>query len=639
MKTARTSARRLRIVIQGCSLALFIFLLLGAAWPLGEFLLPADLFLRLDPSAAALIPVAAREWLPRLWPGLLILGLSLVFGRVFCGYICPMGTSLDIGRAVGAFFAGKKSRPAGKSLSPAWSRVKYIILTVMFTAAFAGVNLLFWGSPIALITRFYALVLHPVLLLGAEFGLSAGRPLAAFFDWQSLSYMSVEARRFESIYFVAIFFAILFVLERVRPRFWCRYLCPAGALMGLLARRPFWRRKVADCAACGACARHCPGGAIHSDAADTMHSECLTCRRCVDVCPTGGTTFCFSGVMRTPQTRARDKEQAQAQGAARSPAGERARGAAGRTGAGERTRGEEGRTGAGTDRDEASSGLCPLPSRRAFVGAAALGLAAASLQYSGASSLLRPAQRGLIWAANLVRPPGALPEADFLDRCIRCGECMKVCPTNGLQPVWFSAGVEGMFSPVLVPRRGPCDPDCAACGLVCPTQALQALPLEEKRWAKVGTAVVEQKRCLAWAEDRSCLVCQEVCPYGSVKVVQMPEAKVPVPVVDALRCYGCGYCEQHCPVRVPAIVVEPLNAMRLKEKEYRRAGLEAGFFLEPRTDGHAHDYPAGQGGLPPGFSPPDAPSDPAQPPEQGGTAPEQNGAARPPAPPPGFDPL
>jgi MauM/NapG family ferredoxin protein len=235
-----------------------------------------------------------------------------------------------------------------------------------------------------------------------------------------------------------------------------------------------------------------------------------------------------------------------------------------------------------------------------------MGLLLAGVQYSGARSLLNADNRQLSPAC--IRPPGAVPEPAFLALCLRCGECMKVCPSNALQPVWLAAGPEGLFSPVLTPRRGPCVPDCNACGRVCPTHAIRALPLEEKRWARVGTAVVLQNTCLAWAQGRACVVCQEVCPYGAVKLQKMEGLAVPAPVVYNERCYGCGYCERHCPVSVSAIVVEPLNALRLADTSYKLAAQAAGMDYTPPDlhDGTGPDAGHGQGlpedSLPPGFS-------------------------------------
>ena len=532
--------RLFRGLAQAASLALFVWLLWwGAASPDGlEGVVP--LFLRLDPLAAAATVLAGRAWLAVFWPALLLPGLTFFFGRLFCGWLCPLGATLDAASSLMNSLAAR--RPAAPALR--FRPVKYLLLTVFLAAALAGVNLAYWAAPLPLATRFYGLLLHPLVLLGGHETLNLGRPVLDSLAWPALSYLVIVPRRFASMYFLAGFFGILFWLERVGPRFWCRNLCPAGALLGLISHLfpPWWRRRVSACVNCGKCAKACE--AIRPNGQAVWAGECLTCQKCVDLCPARSTLFSFFRTEKTP----------------------------------------------------AEPGPCGLPSRRVFLAAALGGLGLAGLERSGLASLLGPeTPRGLPEAC--LRPPGALPEADFLARCLRCGLCLRACPTNGLQPAWLAAGPEGVFSPVLRPRRGPCEPDCRLCGQVCPTRAITSLEPAEKRWAKIGGAVVHPNRCLAWGEGKSCVVCQEVCPYGAIESVL--SAQVPAPRVKAAKCFGCGYCEHYCPVRVSAITVLPLNALRLARGSYIEAGRAAGLDLDRS---HDPQPPNLENGLPPGFS-------------------------------------
>jgi ferredoxin len=153
-------------------------------------------------------------------------------------------------------------------------------------------------------------------------------------------------------------------------------------------------------------------------------------------------------------------------------------------------------------------------------------------------------------------------EAEFLRRCVKCGECMKVCITNGLQPTFLQAGFEGIWSPVLVPRIGYCEFNCTLCGQVCPTDAIEELGLEIKQKRKIGLAFVDQNRCLPYAFGINCIVCEEHCPTSPkaikfqtrVVAAEAGEMELKLPVVDPEVCTGCGICEYTCPVGETAAI-------------------------------------------------------------------------------------
>jgi ferredoxin len=191
---------------------------------------------------------------------------------------------------------------------------------------------------------------------------------------------------------------------------------------------------------------------------------------------------------------------------------------------------------------------------------------------------------------RLLRPPGALDEPDFLSRCIRCGECMKVCPNNALQPTLAQAGIEGIWTPTLVPRIGYCEPSCVLCSTVCPTGAIWQITPKEKGWVadcaspadaahndagqpvRLGTAFYDRGRCLPWAMATDCIVCEEWCPV-SPKAIYLEDVQVTdssgntkslkQPHIDPTRCVGCGACEYACPLQEhPAVYVTSIGESR-----------------------------------------------------------------------------
>jgi formate hydrogenlyase subunit 6/NADH:ubiquinone oxidoreductase subunit I len=183
---------------------------------------------------------------------------------------------------------------------------------------------------------------------------------------------------------------------------------------------------------------------------------------------------------------------------------------------------------------------------------------------------------------RLLRPPGSLEETDFLSLCIRCGECMKVCPNNALHPAFSEAGLEGLWTPLLVPRVGYCAPNCTLCSSVCPTGAIAKIHTADKGWGqhsaedkapiRLGTAFFDRGRCVTWATGVECGACAKACPIDP-PAIDMREAEVAdssgnihavkQPWADTSRCVGCGACEYACPLRDrPAVYVTSIGESR-----------------------------------------------------------------------------
>jgi ferredoxin len=170
---------------------------------------------------------------------------------------------------------------------------------------------------------------------------------------------------------------------------------------------------------------------------------------------------------------------------------------------------------------------------------------------AGAAGLAAVPATQLSPRAGVIRPPGALPEEEFVRTCILCQECVRVCPTGGLKPTFLEAGIAAMGTPRLVPRQGGCalKPSCPQlCAQVCPVGAIRPIVPEQM---KIGLAQVDRTLCLAWDQGVKCLVCVEACIW---------EAAIPFHgrvTVDPLKCVGCGRCENACPVAGSAIHVRP----------------------------------------------------------------------------------
>jgi ferredoxin len=505
--------------IQALSLFLFTAFFFLATYRLSDWF-PADIYLRIDPLLGISAVIASREIIGRaLWSLILIIATLLV-GRFFCAYVCPMGAAID---GLDFLFFRKRSRPdlkAGTNLR----RWKYFLLTVILTAALTGVSLVYLLDPIAFLTRFYTFVIYPLIIVLLNLLLDLLRPFTRWMGWISLSHFHYPQPVYYMTAVTLAIFGMVIALNRLTPRFWCRYLCPLGALISLFSPLGVFKRRVsAECNRCMVCRKRCPMGAIDENPLQTHLSECIQCRECARICPREAISFPTSFSMRGGY--------------------------------------------AGLD-----------VSRRGFFYSITGGLTFGFISIQSPFTLLHGRRQ-------LIRPPGALPEIEFLRTCIRCGECMKSCVTNTLQPCLWESGMGGLWSPKLELRMAACEPNCNVCGKVCPTQAIRSLPLEEKTYAKIGTAVLRKETCLVWAQNKMCLICDEICPYNAI--VFRPIEGYRRPVVIASRCNGCGYCEQRCPVKGDsAIVVVTDGEIRLKSGSYIAEGkkLQLEFKPDPGDD-------------------------------------------------------
>ncbi len=514
--------RNLRRISQLTCLALFLFLLTRASYPLTEAY-PVDVFPRLSPLLGVVASVASRGVATAFWPALFVVAATLILGRAFCGWVCPMGTTLDI---TDKFFRRKPNTISDNK--PKHRRWKFVLLAFLLIGSVFGLQLAGWFDPLSLVTRSYALALQPYANFAAEQILDllylipalapVLYPVEEFLRRYILSFQQLV---FSSHLLFAFIFLGVVALGALNRRFWCRSLCPLGGLLALLGRYPVLRRKVSDeCTHCLKCQRACMTDAIVDEGTKTVRGECVYCFTCEDICPEGAISFSFKSKL--PQS--------------------------------------------------VSGGVL---SRRAFFTTTIAGAAALpAMRLNFARKSLYP------W---VIRPPGVEDERAFLAKCVRCGECMKVCLKNALHPVLLEAGAEGLWSPRLVPRAGYCEYNCTLCGQVCPSGAIPELSREQKHNVRMGTAHFNKNRCIPWvAYDRwneksewskeyNCAVCEEHCPTPK-KAIQFSDVTVHTPdgpqtirrpVVVEEECIGCGICEYVCPLDGPAAVrVISRNAAR-----------------------------------------------------------------------------
>jgi polyferredoxin len=494
----------LRRASQAFFLAGFVYVLWSTTYPLEGKMNP-ELFFKADPLIMFFTALSGRVVLEGMWMPLAALALALVFGRYYCGWICPLGTCIDCAGAL---------RPAGRpaGYSARGRNIKYGILSALFISAVFGAQLVWPFDPMVIAARFISLDLIPAFTFVLERSLEAALqgfkiysgPVYDVYTGLENGLLGVNIRFFSISGAAILIFAAICAASLFLPRLWCRAICPLGGLYSLAAKLACISRKTRGCSGCGACVRNCRMGAI-KNGTDHNKGECVLCMDCVYDCP--GAYVHFGAVQRAPKKR----------------------------------------------KDPDVGGI----SRKNF-----LFLLISSAALAG-GAFRREKRSGKSAGDGVIRPPAALAEEEFVDRCVRCGNCMKVCITNGLQPVFLESGAGGIWTPRLVPEIGCCEYNCVLCGGVCPTGAIKKIDAAEKHLTKLGAAEVHKDICIAWKDKKECIVCHEYCPVSEKALDLIPEnvnGKIIYKPVVNDRCVGCGACQNKCPVRPErAIRVKPLT--------------------------------------------------------------------------------
>ena len=542
----RTWPRLIRRVAQTATFLLFLaFVVYGAAIVARGG--PADLVMRFSPLSGLGASLSAWTILAAFWPALLILAAAVVLGRWFCGWACPLGTTIDIGDKVTGAFRGKDAlaaenvqAEAGKEpcrVSPS-RRLKYYVLLACVLTAAAGLSAFAYLDPLSIAVRSYVVFVHAYVAYGlkALFDAFAAAPVvggaakAAAALLQDILQAQTQPE-FTLHGTMALVLLGVLALGLIARRYWCRAVCPLGAMYALAGKWSLTARKVdASCIHCGLCRRVCPTGCISKDGAQTLAGECILCLNCQAVCPANAVRF------------------------------------------------------VGATRDQ----LVEVDlSRRGALAAAA----AAAITYP----LVKIAPSRLAGkGGTFIRPPLAGRDEDaFLKKCLRCGQCMRVCPTQAIHPAGLEGGMESLWTPILVPRLGYCEYNCFSCGRACPSGAIPRFTLQEKHRTALGLAHFDQGRCIPWrgwqrrSEDgvnwdrHNCGVCEEMCPAPDKAIRFLPERmpngqELRLPYVRAESCVGCGSCEYACPVQGVAAVRVAGGFRELPPPEKRPARASIG---------------------------------------------------------------
>ena len=434
----------------------------------------------------------------------LLVVLTLVFGRVYCSVICPLGVFQD---AV-SWVAGKVKKNRFR-YSKAINVLRYIVLALFMAALLSGagfvvVKLL---APYSAYGRMVSSLLQPIYI-----GINNGLALIAE-RVGSYAFYSVDVwMKSVPVFVVAgVTFLVLVVLAWRGGRTYCNTICPVGTLLSFISRFAWLKPTIdtARCNGCGLCERNCKASCIHSKEHAIDYSRCVVCMDCINKCKRGAIRYVPSW-----------------------------KGAS----------------------DKATSGNETDTNRRSFLLTAAALTAGAALKAEekkvdgGLAEILDkkvPARQ------TPILPPGALTANHFAHHCTACQLCVSACPNGVLRP---ATELDRFMQPELSYERGYCRPECTRCSEVCPVGAIKPITKEEKASMQVGHAVWIRKNCVVITDDVHCGNCERHCPTGAIQMVPSDENNPrshKIPVINTERCIGCGACENLCPARpYSAIYVE-----------------------------------------------------------------------------------
>lgn len=433
----------------------------------------------------------------------LLVALTLIFGRVYCSIICPLGVMQDI-----FAWIGKKTKKNRYSYSGAKNILRYTVLALMILAIIFGV-----GALVSLLAPYSA------------YGRIANSLLSPVWIWgNNLLASWAESRESYLFYSVDMWFkggvvlavalvtlVALGILSFLNGRTYCNTVCPVGTTLGFLSRFSLLRPVIdtTKCTSCGLCARNCKSACINSKEHTIDYSRCVTCFDCLNKCNKGAISY----------TLARKRESMVSDGLTGNDA-----------------------------------------SRRQFLTVTAMVASAAAIKAEEKltdGGLAEIEDKKIPKRKTKIVPPGAVGIRNLESHCTACQLCVSACPNGVLRP---SGDMVSLMQPESSYEKGYCRPECTRCSDVCPTGAIRPISRADKSSVQIGHAVWVKKNCIPLTDEVECGNCARHCPTGAITMVASVsdnESSPKIPVVNTEKCIGCGACEYLCPARpFSAIYVE-----------------------------------------------------------------------------------
>ena len=459
--------------------------------------------------------------------------ITLLFGRIYCSSLCPMGILQDMADWLAKRFHRKKKYPHLKEQKILrWSMVALVVLA--FTGGFHLIlNLL---DPYSAYGRIATNIFKPVYLAINNLVAAVGN----YFNNYHFYEMDIFMASISSLVIAVCTLLIIGFLSYKYGRLYCNTICPVGTVLGFLAKFSLFKIKLGNngCNSCGLCEIRCKASCIDAATKEIDYSRCVTCFNCVEVCNKKAIAYQFSGWSpNNPHTIERDSKGFDA-------------------------------------------------TKRTFLSASILvGLASLQKVFAGRDKDSAHKINEIYTSHNVpfkkkhpITPPGSVDVNRFNDSCTACQLCVSKCPSQVLQPTFTAYGIIGMMQPAMRFEHGYCNYHCTLCSEICPSKAIVEISEKEKKKLQVGLVHFVKENCVVVTDGTNCGACSEHCPTQAVSM-QPYKGNLTIPTIHNELCVGCGGCEYICPVRpFRAIYVEGnpvhLQAKVTEEKEEKKVKVD-----------------------------------------------------------------
>jgi ferredoxin len=463
------------------------------------------LFLQFVPSITkfiTLISISATGFI-------VILFLTMLFGRVYCSTICPVGTLQDLVSFVARKLEKEKHHRHIRSFKTLHNGLLVVTAITALSGSMPLLNLL---DPFSGFGRIMTNLARPILL-AANNALVFALESASIY---TLYPVQVKVITFTSIAIPLLTVGVLLWMSYKHGRLYCNTICPVGAFLGLLSKVSMYRIAITEdnCIGCNLCERVCKGGCIDKKAKTVDVARCVGCYNCFTVCPTEG--FDFRNAFANASSSRSEKPD--------------------------------------------------YKRREAIYNSWLLVTGALGTTTVGTKKIISTKDSTIVIVRTTpVAPPGALSIDHFTSRCTACHLCISACPSQVLSPAFLEYGFAGIMQPRMDYQSGFCNYECTTCTQVCPSGAILPVGQEQKKLTQLGTAKFVKDNCIVYTEERECGACSEHCPTKAVRMV--PYKHLVAPEMKEEFCVGCGACEYACPTKpFKAIYIEgkPVHAIAKK---------------------------------------------------------------------------